>query len=508
MTNSNMYLEIARAVESDPDGVAIETEDGVSSTYGELDREVARTANALLEAGLQPGDRVAVQVQKSVASLFVYLACLRAGLVYLPLNTAYKSSELDYFVRDAEPGLILVEPGNAAAITALSNASVGAPVMTLDENNDAGLAKRVAKASPQFDTRVCGASDLAVIIYTSGTTGRSKGAMVTHGNLVSNARALMQVWQFSSDDVLLHTLPIFHVHGLFVATHCALISGAKILWHNRFDAVNVARQLERASVFMGVPTYYARLLAEPGLSREDCQGMRLFVSGSAPLLAETHSDFEQRTGHRILERYGMSEAGMITSNPYDGERRAGTVGFPLPGVEVRVVDDADQSLPVGEKGAIQIRGENVFSGYWRMPEKTKQEFTGDGWFRTGDIGVFDADGYLSIVGRAKDLIITGGYNVYPKEIELALDELPQVVESAVIGVPHDDFGEAVTAVVVATPGAEADEKSIIGTLKSRLAGYKVPKRVHFVDTLPRNAMGKVQKNWSRWLVAGMLPGEN
>ena len=492
-----MYLEIARATEADPDRVAIETEDGVSFTYGELDREVARTANALLEAGLQPGDRVAAQLQKSVASLFVYLACLRAGLVYLPLNTAYKSSELDYFLRDAEPGLILVEPENAAALTALSGDSAGAIVMTLGSDHDGGMATRVAGAAAEFDTRVCDASDLAVIIYTSGTTGRSKGAMVMHGNLVSNARALTQVWQFGSDDVLLHTLPIFHVHGLFVATHCALTSGAKILWHKRFDAVTAVRQLERASVFMGVPTYYTRLLGEPGLSRESCRGMRLFVSGSAPLLAETHNDFEQRTGHRILERYGMSEAGMITSNPYDSERRPGTVGFPLPGVEVRVVDDADKPLPVGKKGAIQIRGENVFSGYWRMPERTRQEFTADGWFRSGDIGVVDADGYLSIVGRAKDLIITGGYNVYPKEIELVLDEMPQVAESAVIGVPHDDFGEAVTAIVIGAPDAQPDEAGIIATLKTKLAGYKVPKRIHFVDALPRNAMGKVQKNQLR-----------
>ncbi len=492
-----MYLEVARAVADGPDRVAIETEDGVLFTYGELDRTVARTVIALFEAGLQPGDRVAAQVHKSVASLFVYLACLRAGLVYLPLNTAYQSSELDYFLRDAEPGLILVEPENADAITALSNGSVGAPVMTLGEIEQRGLAKRVARASAKFDTRRCNASDLAAIIYTSGTTGRSKGAMVTHGNLVSNARSLTQVWQFSSDDVLLHALPIFHVHGLFVANHCALTSGARILWNNRFNAQAVVRQLETATVFMGVPTYYTRLLAESGLSRESCKGMRMFISGSAPLLAETHSEFERRTGHRILERYGMSEAGMITSNPYHGERRAGTVGLPLPGIEVRVVDEADQALAEGQKGAIQVKGENVFSGYWRMPEKTKQEFTDDGWFRTGDIGVFDTDGYLSIVGRAKDLIITGGYNVYPKEIELALDELPQVAESAVIGVPHDDFGEAVTAVVVGKPGAKADEEKIIAALKSKLAGYKVPKRVYFVDALPRNAMGKVQKNLLR-----------
>ncbi len=496
MNNSNMYLEIARNVAADPERIAIETEHGEVFRYAELDREVARTANALLGCGVRPGDRVAVQLHKSVPSLLIYLACLRAGLVYLPLNTAYRSSELDYFLRDAEPGLILVEPENEAAMKALSSASVGAKVMTLG-GADGGLAKRVADASPNFDTFNCGADELAVIVYTSGTTGRSKGAMVTHGNLVSNARALTEVWRFSNDDVLLHTLPIFHVHGLFVATHCALTSGARLRWHNRFDPVAVTRDLEHATVFMGVPTYYTRLLSEQELSTQRCRNMRLFVSGSAPLLADTHGQFERRTGHRILERYGMSEAGMITSNPYDGERRPGTVGFPLPGVEVRVADAADQCLPTGEKGAIQIKGDNVFRGYWRMPEKTKEEFTADGWFRTGDIGVFDADGYLSIVGRAKDLIITGGYNVYPKEIELVLDELPDVVESAVIGVPHADFGEAVTAVVVATPGVHADEAGIISLLKSKMAGYKVPKRVHFVDALPRNAMGKVQKNLLR-----------
>jgi len=494
VNNCNMYLEIARIVATDPDRVAIEFADGATFTYGALDAEVARYANGLRDAGLQPGDRVAVQVQKSVASLFVYLACLRAGLVYLPLNTAYRSTELDYFLRDAEPGLILVEPEHQAAMNELSSATIGANVMTLDEGDKEGFAQRVAAAGSQYQTVPSNTEDLAVIIYTSGTTGRSKGAMVTHGNLVSNARALTQVWQFSKNDVLLHALPIFHVHGLFVATHCALTSGARLLWHNRFDPAHVVRHIVRATVFMGVPTYYTRLLGEPGLTREACRNMRLFVSGSAPLLAETHRDFEQRTAHRILERYGMSEAGMITSNPYDGERRAGTVGFPLPGVEVRVVDESDQPLPVGEKGAIQVKGNNVFSGYWRMPEKTREEFTGDGWFRTGDIGAFDANGYLSILGRAKDLIITGGYNVYPKEIELVLDEMPEVLESAVIGLPHADFGEAVTAVVVAREGVQSDEAAIIDALKSRLAGYKVPKRVHFVEALPRNAMGKVQKN--------------
>jgi malonyl-CoA/methylmalonyl-CoA synthetase len=492
--SGSMYLEIARTVRRDPLRVAIETQDGATFSYGDLDAQAARYANCLLDAGLKRGDRVAVQVEKSVQSLFLYLACLRAGLVYLPLNTAYRSSELDYFLRDAEPGLIVVRPENESVMNEVSQASIRAPVITLGTRGDGRLAEQVASADAQFDTVDSNSDDLAVIIYTSGTTGRAKGAMVTHGNLVSNVRALVDTWQFSANDVLLHALPIFHVHGLFVANHCALASGARILWHDRFDPIAVIRDIQRATVFMGVPTYYVRLLQDSDLTRTSCARMRLFVSGSAPLLAETHRDFEQRSGHRILERYGMSETGMITSNPLDGERRPGTVGTSLPGVLVRVVDDADRPLPEGEKGAIQVKGENVFSAYWRMPEKTQQEFTEDGWFRTGDIGVFDSDGYLSIVGRAKDLIITGGYNVYPKEIELLLDELPGIAESAVIGVPHPDFGEAVTAVVVARPNAKIDEARTIVALKSQLAGFKVPKRVHLVDELPRNAMGKVQKN--------------
>ena len=492
--NSSMYLEIARTVRCDPLRVAVETQDGTIFTYGDLDTQAARYANCLLDIGLKRGDRVAVQVEKSVQSLFLYLACLRAGLVYLPLNTAYRSSELDYFLRDAEPGLIVVRPENESVMNEVSQASIRAPVITLGSHGDGRLAVQVASADAQFDTVDSNSDDLAVIIYTSGTTGRAKGAMVTHGNLVSNVRALVDTWRFSANDVLLHALPIFHVHGLFVANHCALTSGARILWHDRFDPAAVIREIERATVFMGVPTYYVRLLQDSDLTRASCERMRLFVSGSAPLLAETHRAFEQRSGHRILERYGMSETGMITSNPLDGERRPGTVGTTLPDVLVRVVDDADRPLPADDKGSIQVKGENVFSAYWRMPERTRQEFTEDGWFRTGDIGVFDSDGYLSIVGRAKDLIITGGYNVYPKEIELLLDELPDIVESAVIGVPHPDFGEAVTAVVVARPNAKIDEARTIVALKSQLAGFKVPKRVHLVDELPRNAMGKVQKN--------------
>ena len=492
-----MYLEIARTVHNDSQRVAIESHDGAIFSYGEVDAQAARYANCLLDSGLKRGDRVAVQVEKSVQSLFLYLACLRAGLVYLPLNTAYRSNELDYFLRDAEPGLIVVQPQNETVMNEVSQASVRAPVISLEADGRGRLADQAATADPQFDTVRSDSDDLAVIIYTSGTTGRSKGAMVTHGNLVSNVQALTDIWRFSEDDVLLHALPIFHVHGLFVANHCALTTGARMLWHDRFDPAAVIRDIERATVFMGVPTYYVRLLADSDLTRARCSRMRLFISGSAPLRADTHGDFEQRTGHRILERYGMSETGMITSNPIDSGRRPGTVGFALPGVFVRVVDDADQPLAVGEKGAIQVKGENVFGAYWRMPEKTRQEFTGDGWFRTGDIGVFDSDGYLSIVGRTKDLIITGGYNVYPKEIELLLYELPNVAESAVIGVRDTDFGEAVIAVVVARPDAKVDEAETIVVLKSRLAGYKVPKRVYVVDALPRNAMGKVQKKLLR-----------
>ena len=381
-SNNNMYFEIARIVHSDPQRIGIETQDGATFSYGDIDAQAARYANCLLDSGLKRGDRVAVQVEKSVQSLFLYLACLRAGLVYLPLNTAYRSSELDYFLRDAEPGLVVVQPKNEAVMNEVSQASIRAPVVSLGSDGGGHLAEQAASADTRFETVRSEGDDLAVIIYTSGTTGRSKGAMVTHRNLVSNVTALTDIWRFSGDDVLLHALPIFHVHGLFVANHCALTTGARMLWHDRFDTAAVTRDIERATVFMGVPTYYVRLLADGDLTRARCSRMRVFISGSAPLLAETHGEFEQRTGHRILERYGMSETGMITSNPLDGDRRRGTVGFALPGVSVRVVDEADQPLPVGKKGAIQVKGENVFSAYWRMPEKTRQEFAEDGWFRT------------------------------------------------------------------------------------------------------------------------------
>jgi malonyl-CoA/methylmalonyl-CoA synthetase len=492
----NLYSHIERATPRRSDRALLTTDDGRVVTWSELHVRTASYAHLLLECGLQRGDRVAAQVDKSPESLFLYLACLRAGLAYLPLNTAYQRSELGYFLGDAQPRVVVCRPQSIGEFKELA---AGASVLTLDDAGNGTLPTAAASQRQSFETRVVGSDDLATIIYTSGTTGRSKGAMVTHGNLVSNAQALVQCWGFEDRDVLLHALPVFHVHGLFVANHCVLLSGASMLWHAKFDAKHVVNDLARATVLMGVPTFYTRLLAEPAFDKAVTSRVRLFVSGSAPLLTDTFEAFERRTGQRILERYGMSEAGMITSNPLDGERRGGTVGLPLPGVSVRVADEQDRPLPIGEVGDIQIKGPNVFRGYWRMPEKTRDEFTADGWFRTGDVGQFDRDGYLAIVGRAKDLIISGGYNVYPKEIELAIDAIPGVAESAAVGLPHPDLGEGVTAAVVLRPGARLTEAQIIGTLRKELAGYKVPKRVFVVPELPRNAMGKVQKKVLREL---------
>lgn len=489
--NGNFYAAIEAANRGRLQHDLLETQTGRTFTYGDLARESARYANLLTGLGARRGDRVAVQVEKSPASLFLYFGCLRAGLVYLPLNTAYQRGELSYFLGDAEPGVVVCRPQAAELMQELRGGR--SHVATLDEDGGGTLGRAAAAASHDFATAEMQPDDFAVIIYTSGTTGRSKGAVVTHRNLASNARVLVDSWRFGENDVLLHALPIFHVHGLFVANHCALLAGAKLLWHGTFDVKLVLRDLPRASVMMGVPTFYTRLLNEAAFTRALCNNVRLFVSGSAPLQLETFRDFEARTGKTILERYGMSEAGMISSNPLAGERRGGTVGFPLPRISVRIADERDRPVESGVIGAIQVKGENVFAGYWRMPEKTREEFTADGYFRTGDIGVFDRDGYLSIVGRAKDLIISGGYNVYPREIELVLDAIPGVAESAVIGVPHPDFGEAVTAVVVAQKDARLDPAAVIGAVKNTLANYKVPKAVHFVDDLPRNAMGKVQK---------------
>jgi malonyl-CoA/methylmalonyl-CoA synthetase len=492
--NDNLYALFESRFPADRGQPLLILESGHDLSYAQADEGSARYASLLASLGLRAGDRVAVQVDKSPEALLVYLACLRAGLVYLPLNNAYREGEIGYFLGDAEPRAVIAQPASMPWLVPIANQLGIRHVFDLDEQGK-GTWSAAAQSQPaQFATVARGAGDLAAILYTSGTTGRSKGAMITHGNLASNAIALHRSWGFGPEDVLVHMLPLFHVHGLFVACHCVLMNGTAMRFHARFDAKKALADIRESTVFMGVPTFYTRLLAEPGLDRAACARMRLFVSGSAPLLAETHVEFERRTGHRILERYGMTETGMLTSNPLVGDRRAGAVGPPLPGVEVRVVDDADKPCAAGTIGHVQVRGPNVFPGYWRMPERNKEEFTADGYFRTGDMGTLSDDGYLTIVGRSKDLIITGGYNVYPKEIELAIDEMEGVKESAVVGVPHVDFGEAVTAVVVATGPKRPTEAAIIAALKGRLANFKVPKRVHFVDDLPRNAMGKVQKN--------------
>jgi len=490
---TNLYELIQRRAQAAPQRVAIETTDGARLTYGGLDQRCAKLAARLARLGVGPGDRVAAQVEKSVANLLLYLACLRRGAVYLPLNTAYTLPELDYFFGDAAPALIACDPARRAAIESLSGAR-DARLATLDGAGQGDLVDGLDDEPPEPSVAPAGDDDLAALLYTSGTTGRSKGAMLTHRNLASNALTLVDAWGFSAEDVLLHVLPLYHVHGLFVACNTALLAGARLLFLPRFDAEEVLELLPRASVLMGVPTHYTRLLAKDGLSAACCANVRLLVSGSAPLLEDTFRQFEARTGQRILERYGMTETGMNTSNPLYGERRPGTVGLALPDVELRVADEAGRVLGAGEVGVLEVRGPNVFKGYWRMPEKTALEFRNDGFFITGDLARIGADGYVSIVGRAKDLIISGGLNVYPKEIESVIDDLPGVVESAVIGVPHPDFGEAVAAVVVGAPGAALDEDAVIAAVRARLAGFKVPKRVWFTASLPRNAMGKVQKN--------------
>ena len=476
--------------------------DGRRYSYGDVEDVSGRFANVLVDLGVRPGDRVAVQVPKSIEAIMLYLAVVRAGAVFLPLNTGYTPSEIEYFLGNATPRIFVCDPGKRDDYAALTQSlGIGLETMGVWQNhetsagslNDAGL-----KAKTEFATVARSAEDLAAILYTSGTTGRSKGAMLTHANLLSNAQTLVDVWRFTSDDVLLHALPIFHTHGLFVATNVTLSAGASLIFLPGFSAEAIIANIPQATTLMGVPTFYTRLLDEPAFTGDLVRHMRLFVSGSAPLLAETHVLFEQRTGHRLLERYGMTETNMNTSNPYDGERRAGTVGFPLPGVDLRIADaETGKPLSQGEIGIIEVKGPNVFSGYWQMPEKTKEEFRDDGFFITGDVGVIDADGYVQIVGRSKDLIISGGYNIYPKELELLLDEEDGVLESAVIGVPHADFGEGVVAVLVPKSGARLDEAAILDSIKPRIARFKQPRRVIVVDELPRNTMGKVQKNLLR-----------
>ncbi|MEY2876165.1 MAG: hypothetical protein RLZZ373_3536 [Pseudomonadota bacterium] len=502
MSNENLFAALRGAFPADLDSAAIETDSGLVYSWRDLERATAMLANLLQSLEIPAGSRVAAHTEKSVEALVLYLATLRAGFVYLPLNTAYQAAELDYFIGNAEPAVVVCASKNFPWISKLAFQKGVAHVFTLDDDRTGSLLARASHFSDQHEPAVKAADDLAAILYTSGTTGRSKGAMLSHGNLLSNAQVLKDFWDWQPGDVLIHALPIFHVHGLFVASHGALLNGSKMLWLSKFDPKAVVERLPRATVFMGVPTLYVRLLQEAGLTRVACAHMRLFISGSAPLLIETFSDWQTRTGHTILERYGMSETVMLTSNPCraeDGDRIGGTVGPALPGVGVRVVDDTGAALSAGEIGNVQVRGPNVFGGYWRMPEKTAEEFTADAWFKTGDVGRFDADGrgYLTIVGRSKDLIITGGYNVYPAEIEGYLNDMAGVAESAVIGVPHPDFGEAVVAVIVAKAGEALDAETLVAALKSKIANFKVPKRAFVVADLPRNAMGKVQKNLLR-----------
>ncbi|MCP5093347.1 MAG: malonyl-CoA synthase [Gammaproteobacteria bacterium] len=495
--NFNLYSHFSDSFSGKENKAALVTTDGREFSFADINSISAKLANSLSRTGVKPGDRVTVQVRKSAENLCLYLACLRAGFVFHPLNLGYKRAELDYFIGDAEPAVIVCDSENEVSFDARR-------VFTLNGDGSGSLTDGANRMSGDFETVSRTVDDLAALLYSSGTTGVPKGIMLTHGNLLANTETLVKAWGFTAHDRLLHALPIFHVHGLFVAIGCVLLSGASMRWLPGYDAKQVIAFLPECTVMMGVPTYYTRLLTEESFKAEVCPNVRLFVSGSAPLLEETFVEFEARTGHRILERYGMTETNMNTSNPLDGERKPGTVGPPLPGVEVRITDDDGETLPTGEIGHLEVRGPNVFAGYWRMPEKTVEDFTDDGYFNTGDMGQIDADGYVAIVGRNKDLVITGGLNVYPKEVELFIDDLPGVKESAVIGVPHADFGEGVVAVVVAESDASPAEADVIKACKAQLANFKVPKRVLFVDELPRNTMAKIQKNVLRETYAQLL----
>jgi malonyl-CoA/methylmalonyl-CoA synthetase len=476
--------------------------DGSVITHAAFLSLASRMANAMTRLGLRPGDRVAAQVEKSPEALALYAACAQAGLVFLPLNTGYTAEELGYFFENSGAALILCGSPMRPAVVPLADRT-GARVLTLDADGSGSFKDLTLSESPDFAIVPRQADDLAALLYTSGTTGRSKGAMLTHGNLVSNAETLAKHWKFTKSDVLLHALPIFHTHGLFVAANVTLIAGGSMVFFPKFDLEALLDWMPRATTLMGVPTFYTRLLGDPRFTRDSAARMRLFISGSAPLLAETHVQFEKRTGHRILERYGMTETNMNTSNPFEGERRAGTVGLPLPGVALKITDpQSGQVLPAGEIGQIEVRGPNVFKGYWQMPEKTAAELRSDGFFITGDLGKVDEDGYVHIVGRNKDLIISGGYNIYPKEIELVLDQQPGVLESAVIGIPDTDLGEAVLGILVANGDQPLDLEAIMEALKGSLARFKQPRRLVVVEDLPRNTMGKVQKNLLRDTYAG------
>ena len=490
MTANHLIDRLRAASLGRDDAVFARLISGATLSYGDLFRHAAFVAGALQSMGVQPGDRVAAQIPKSLAAIELYLGTVMAGGVFLPLNSAYTPAEVEYFLSDAEPRVFICDPASAESLAPVA-AGAGAQLFTMGAGGHGSFTEAVAAAWP-VEPVARGPEDLAAILYTSGTTGRSKGAMLSHRALASNSEMLVEAWRFTADDVLIHALPIFHTHGLFVATNVTLLAGGSCIFLDGFDAGAILNAMPGATAMMGVPTFYTRLLKRPDLTQERCAKMRLFISGSAPLLAETHREWEARTGHRILERYGMTETNMNTSNPYEGERRPGAVGFPLPGVALRILDADGAAVPQGEIGTIEVRGDNVFSGYWRMPEKTAEELRPDGWFITGDLGKIDEDGYVHIVGRGKDLIISGGFNVYPKEVEELLDDQPGVLESAVIGLPHPDFGEGVAAVVVRS-GDAATEEALKAAAAGKLAKFKQPKAWFFVDALPRNTMGKVQK---------------
>lgn len=492
MTNA-LYSELF-GVHSGQKSPFIFSPDGTIVTYEDFIKLGSRYAHVLNRLGLVPGDRLLVQIEKSPQALALYAACIQTGIIFLPLNPAYAAEELTYFVKDSEPSLVVCD-ANSPLVHDSHADLLDARVETLNQNGSGSLTAETKGMPSRYQTVARSSDDLVALLYTSGTTGRPKGAMLTQENLLSNAHVLKKLWAFESSDVLLHALPIFHSHGLFVATNVTLLSGGLLIFLPKFDREEIIKYIPMATAMMGVPTFYTRLLNSPDLTKELTRNMRLFVSGSAPLLAETHKQFEQRTGHSILERYGLTETSMNTSNPYSGERRPGTVGFPLPGVEVKITDTrTGQKVSPGEIGQIEIRGPNVCKGYWRRPNQTAKEFQPDGFFITGDLGKVDSDGFLHIEGRNKDLIISGGYNVYPKEIELFLDRQPGVLESVVIGVPHSDFGEAVVGLLVPNKNANPDLSAITSAASVFLARYKHPKKLLVVKALPRNTMGKVQKN--------------
>jgi len=503
---SYLYERLTRTAPGEK--VVIETPDGRTLTYEDLRKESARFANVLVSLGVAPGDRVAVQVEKSPDAVLVYLACLRSGAVFLPLNPAYTPVEIEYYLGDAGPSLFICDPAASERLLPIAARTNVSHVETLGTGEDGSFARKAKCHSVDFDDVQRGPDDLAAILYTSGTTGRSKGAMLSHANLASNAATLGDFWKLTGDDILIHALPIYHTHGLFVAINTILMAGGSMHFLPSFNADLILRLMSRSTMLMGVPTFYTRLLQHAGLTPAATRAMRVFISGSAPLLVETHHEWQARTGHQILERYGMTETNMNTSNPYDGGRIAGTVGIALPGISIRVADpETGAALLHGEIGLLEVKGPNVFKGYWQMPEKTASEFRPDGFFMTGDLGRIDERGYIHIVGRAKDLVITGGFNVYPIEIESEIDALPGVAESAVIGVAHGDFGEGVTAIVVAEKDASIDEACVLSALQGRLAKFKLPKRVLFTDELPRNAMGKVQKATLRQTYAELYKSE-